>query len=386
MNWRGGLVGVVSLLTLLGCGSDFTERGSTAGFKTTLSRLSYRWTPADGIALGSSFNAEMRTECLFCDPLSIDGGFDWTGNQQVLKGSGSYGLQAVGEGMQLVQYRGRDGFSFSVRVEAPASLSIHDPIALTRSIWGHLGTVDGGSWPEFPDVGDEVVMGPDATLLLDIFAHGANGGFLGSSSLFTAHSDDRDVDAFPLFGDSRLVEVMSGADGGGTLSVSLRDGGLERSWPVRIAGPEEVAKLELVAVPISDKIILRALATRSDGGAFLEPPVEWEFSRGVAPETYWGSDGWPARERREVKMVTNRVADGGVVTVSAHAGSASASIDLAFEDLPPPPPPLPPAMPRGCSCTSVEGLALVLATFLLRRRGRADSRSRALHHCRATAS
>lgn len=352
------------MLTLVGCGPDFTEAGGRANFRTTLSRLSRPWTPAERVALGSSFTMEM-TDCLFCPPLRLDGGWDWTGNQQVLAGgAGPVGLRAVGEGTQQIVFRGADGFSFPITVEAPASLSIHDPIALTRAVYGYLGTIDGGAWPAFPDVGEEVVMGADAGLLLDLFAHGAAGGFLGSSALFAARSDSVELPAETFRDDGRLLELTSGPSGRANVSVMLKDGGLERTWPVRVAGADEVARLELVVVSVSTKFVVRALATRSDGGAFFEPPVEWEFSRGVTPEAYWSSTGrMPARERREVKMFSNQLPDGGIVTISARAGSAFASIDVEFQEEPPPPPP--PPMPTGCGCASLEAASPLLLLALL---------------------
>jgi hypothetical protein len=56
---------LLGLLFFAGCGPDFEGDGRVAGYTTTLSRKTVRWTPATAVAVGERFQFADGTLCLF---------------------------------------------------------------------------------------------------------------------------------------------------------------------------------------------------------------------------------------------------------------------------------------------------------------------------------
>ncbi|MFT3709018.1 MAG: hypothetical protein QM817_15330 [Archangium sp.] len=361
---RTALAAAAILVCGSACSPDFKGEAGIYSFNSTLSRPSVPWTPAQKVAVGESFRVEQASNCLFScvTPYSStrivgDG----------LIGNVSSEATAVAPGAATV-ITAPTVDRFTVRVLEPTGIALYEPLNVSRPLWEHLRT-DGGPDP-FPEVGSEIVIGADAGLYLDIALTAPNAGFVASRAGFRV-STDGGVEAISAQIDGRMLDIHSSAVGTTAITTIMRaDGGLPTSWPIRVAGEDEIASIEVAQISLGRDAILRAIVRRPDGGVFFEPPITWTIENGEAIDytTFRSS----LRMRRDVRMV-RAIFDAGSpsVTVSGNGHQVTTSVD-AFESEPPPPPPTPAPMMKSQACDATIAMPTLLAVLaLVRRRQRA---------------
>lgn len=332
-------------------------------FDSTLSRPTVAWTPATPVALGESFSVRKGFSCIFDCPAPFTAA-SMSPPNGVLIGDPLRDVTASSVGAtSIVTNAAADRFSVTV-VEA-AGLRLTDPLELSRPRWAHLRNADGGPAP-FPDVGEEIVMGADAGLYLDVILTDDAGAMVASRSGFSVTSVGANgTSAVSAALDGRMIDLQSGPVGDlAHATVSRLDGGFAQTWNVRVAGPEEIAAIELVQISVDPDAIVRAIVRRADGGVFLEPPITWT-TEGVAEQDYtkYRAD---LRVRSDLKMY-RAVYDAGLPRATVSGGGVMTSITLDVPEASPPDEPAPPPpmmMRQGCSTSPtmfVLGAMLLLA-------------------------
>lgn len=373
---------MVFVVGLSGCVSDFTGDEGKVEFASTLSRQSVRWTPQQAIAVGERFAIRpWDPPCVLgCAPrFSIDGGFVDDGGVLELEADGT--LVARAEGAGVLRFTGRDADQVTFRVKAVDQVRLSDPLVLNARDWPRLLAADAGPLPPvFPDVGNEVVIGEDAGLFLEMIPLDDAGQLMGvGRGRLAISGGGPGVSAAAGRDDDRLLDVHSGSAGAhAQVTVSLADGGRPRQYEVRVAAASEVRTLTLFSAVESTRatVIIRAVAQREDGGVFFEPPIDWVVPEGVTQFPYAETSALTLRRRRDVIVLNNRVADGGTRQVLARVGAVEATLEVALDPTVEDPvqadggvvtgPP-----PMGCGCSSGAGAALGLLVPLLLRRRRA---------------
>jgi hypothetical protein len=370
---------------LSGCVSDFTGDEGKVEFASTLSRQSVRWTPQQPVAVGEHFGIRpWDPPCvLICSSTySLDGGFVDDGGVLALEDGGA--VVAMGEGTGVLHFMGRDADQVTIQVKPVEQVRLSDPLVLNARDWPRLLVTDAGPLPPvFPDVGDEVVMGEDAGLFLEVIPLDDAGQLMGvSRGGFAISGGGPGVNAAAGRADDRLLDLHSGGAGAhAQLTVSLADGGHPRQYEVRVAPASEVRALALFSAVDSfgSTIIIRAVAQREDGGVFFEPPIDWVLPAGAIEFPYAETSAFTLRRRRDVLVLNSRLnegGDGGVHQVVARVGGVEATLEVTLA-----PPVEDPVQadggvvagpPRGCGCSSGAGAVLGLVLpLLLRRRRRA---------------
>lgn len=360
---------LTAAMWLLSCGPDFSGEAGVYSFETTLSRPTVPWTPETPIAVGESFQIRKGFSCLFDCPAPFTMA-SMSPPNGVLVGDPLREVTATAVGTtSIVTNAARDRFRVSV-VE-PVGLRVVEPLELSRPRWLHLRNADGGPGA-FPEVGEEIVMGPDASVYLDVTLVDADGGMVASRSGFaveTISASGTTVVSAQI--DGRMIDLHSASIGSiAHATVSRLDGGFAQTWKVRVAGPEEIASIELVQISLGTDAIVRAVVRRSDGGVFLEPPLTWTVEGAEAQDyTRFRAD---LRARSDV-MMFRAIYDAGIprVTVTGAAITSSLTLDVSEASPPPVAAPMPPVMQRqSCATTgTMPALAcvLTLAAFLRRR-------------------
>lgn len=357
------------LLVGTGCGPDFAGDRNAASFSSTLSRQTVRWTPETPVALGERFRFSDATICVFgC--VGVDAGA-WLGDPGVLAGDPFVELTAVGEGTRLIS-TGPLIDTFSVTVKAPTSLRVTDPLALSRQDWTRLVSFGDAGVPIVPDVGEEIVLGPDASVFLEVVLEDDAGHWLGSTAPFHLTATSQGLTVELSNRDGRLIDVHGGAIGASAVTTVTRgDGGLARDYAWRVAGPEEIASIELISGSFDPNEVVRAVVRRADGGLMLGAPLEWSLE-GLAEIDYAASTS--LRKRSDVMLVQGRGDAGTRRQVTVRGGGAVATL---FVDVPDPEELVdagtgtgPPRATSGCSCNSVELAPVLFAALALSRRRR----------------
>ena len=369
---------MVFAVGLSGCLSDFTGDEGKVEFASSLSRQSVRWTPQQAVAVGEHFViSPWDPPCVLgCDSrYRIDGGFVDDGGVLELEAGGA--LVARAEGTGVLRFTGRDADQVSIRVKAVDQVRLSDPLVLNARDWPRLLIADAGLPPVFPDVGNEVVIGEDAGLFLEVVPLDDAGQLMGIGRGHLAiRGGGPGVSAAAGRDDDRLLDLHTGSAGAhAQVTVSLADGGRPSQYEVRVAPASEVRTLTLFSAVESTRatVIIRAVAQRDDGGVFFEPPIDWVLPPEVTQFPYAETSALTLRRRRDVIVLNNRVPDGGTRQVLARVGAVEATVDVTldlFEDDPdggvvagPP--------PMGCGCSAGAGAALLPLLLLLSRRRRA---------------
>lgn len=369
---------IIFAVGLSGCLSDFTGDEGKVEFVSTLSRQSVRWTPQQAIAVGEHFAiTPWDPPCVLgCagSRFSLDGGFVDDGGVLELEDGGA--LVARAEGTGVLRFTGRDADQVTFRVKAVDQVRLSDPLVLNARDWPRILIADAGLPPVFPDVGNEVVIGEDAGLFLEVVPLDDAGQLMGiSRGRLAILGGGPGVSAAAGSDDDRLLDLHTGSAGAhAQVTVSLADGGRPSQYEVRVASASEVRSLTLFSAVESTgaAVIIRAVAQRDDGGVFFEPPLDWVLPPDVTQFPYAETSALTLRRRRDVIVLNNRVPDGGTRQVRARVGGVEATLDVTldpFEDsdggVAAGPPPM------GCGCSGGPGVGLLPFLLLLGWRRRA---------------
>jgi hypothetical protein len=362
---------LLAAVLCVGCGGpDFSGALKRLDFNSSLSRAYIAWTPAQAVALGSRAGFTVYQEpCLFNCPPPLHEEASVSGPALRDMGSTSAAeVETVLEGSATVSWTGDLSDHFSVEVRAPVSLALTDPLLFDRPAIAQFIGFNGATWP---DVGNELVMGPGGMLYFETLVLDDAGQSLGfDSSQLSASAGDAGWLAFP---DTSLIDVHAPDAGSTVLTLGFGDAGCTARLIARVGGLDEAGGLSVVSQPALGAItVFKASAVTLDGGSFFEPLLEWIPDPGFTEVDVQARFG--LRPRRDVKVYSFFSADAGTydagVTVRWAGYEANASTVITVNPDPPPPPPPPPAMMApGCGCSSA-GSPLLLAALGLRRRRR----------------
>jgi hypothetical protein len=355
----------------IGCGGpDFSGELGRLDFNSSLSRAYIPWTPAQAVALGSRASFTVyREPCLFNCPPPLEVEASVTGPALRDLGSTSAAeVVAVLEGRSTVSWSGDASDHFSVDVRTPVSLALTDPLLFDRPAMAQFIGFSGVTWP---DVRNELVMGPGGALYFETLVLDDGGQSLGfdPSQLWASAADS----GWSVRPDTSLIDVHAPDAGSTELTLGFGDGGCTTTLAARVGGLDEAGGLSVVSQPALGAItVFKASALTLDGGSFFEPLLEWipdpRFTE-VDVQARFG-----LRPRRDVKVYSFFSADAGTydagVTVRWAGYEANVNtVITVIPDPPPPPPPPPPIVTRGCGCTSAAS-PFLFAVLCLRRKRR----------------
>ncbi|MBI5497675.1 MAG: hypothetical protein HY904_21890 [Deltaproteobacteria bacterium] len=284
--------------------------------------------------------------------------------------------RAAAPGTARVAFTGPTSDAVDVEIRATAKANFMDPVQHVAALLA-LG-LGPRLAPFWPDVGDDVVMAPGASLLLRPRLLDA----AGESLYFRA--DDFEVGAGQevIVTPWRVVGVVvnAGATAGENQALALHHRGEELgALRVSTAAPGAVTQLsaEVHGEPGACLYWVHVTAALPDGTKLWQAPVEWDVDAGLERWDLLGELGSPL-SRTDLALV--RVLPPGTTAetrqVRLRLGVLETAVSIQVPARPPPPAPSPPpSRSRGCaeasavvSTPSLSALLLVIAALRARRR------------------
>jgi MYXO-CTERM domain-containing protein len=364
-----------------GCGPEFLGDARQLGFVSSRPWQYQTWNPSIPIAVGSELTISVHQVPCFpraCAPLTERAEVVDAADAGAIRALGRetasrVTVRAVAEGEVSISWSGTLSDSFTIRSRAVDAVALSDPLLFNRAIWEpNLQDFDGGTWP---DLVDELVVGPRANLYLESFVRDARGALLVSSPELLDVAVGGDA-GWSVTRAGSSIDVHTPVSGEATLELSYADAGVSRRYRARVAGREEAATLSLLIGTFGGNRIVKAVVTTRDGQPFFEPEIEWNADPDWREFDLSKQTTIQLRPRRDVKLFTRVFApsDGGLLRgrITARLGTLEASLEEPVRTLPGAHTEAA-AFARGCGCREAEGspfvfLALVGVWAMRRRR------------------